>query len=207
MNQVLSFFNSHYAPGRIGIIGASDIRGWLVRNGQIGLTPDKKASLWSHVFILGDKREDGLTDGSVYIYESDLHVDVDQWQVINGVQESRLSKWSKDYIEHACVLGMDLTLDEQKIVTTKALELAYDEQRLTYPFGELFGTLLAIIFRKLNKKNIFDDKHAVQCATFVRMCYQHVGKEILTGPIDLTHSSPEAIFQSQVFTFREEWHK
>jgi hypothetical protein len=206
-NQVLDFFNTHYAKGRIGMIGGSDIRGWIVRNGQRGLTPDMEASRWSHVFIFGDKREDGRADGSVYIFESDLHVDIDAWQVINGVQESRLMKWCKDYVENACVLGINLTPEEQKAVTTKALELAYGEERFKYPLGELFGTLIAIIFRRMDKKNIFDERFSVHCSTYVRMCYQHIGKEILTGPVELANTSPEAIWQSQAFTFREEWHR
>ena len=206
-DQVLSFFNTHYAQGRIGLIGASDVRGWIIRNGQMGITLDKKASKWSHAFIMGEKREDGRTDGNIYIFESDLHISIDEWQVKNGIQENRLVKWCKDYVEYACVLGMELTADEQHAVVIKALEMAYDEEHLKYALGELFGTLWAIIFKKLSKKNIFDDKYAVQCATFVRMCYQHIGKEILIGPTDLTHTSPEAIYQSQVFTFREEWHK
>lgn len=205
--EPLSFFNDNYALGRICLIGASDVIGWLIRNGQAGITPNKKASLWSHAFVMGEKRHDGRTDGNIYIFESDLYVSTSEWQVINGVQENRIVKWCKDNIEHACVLGMDLSANEEISIVTKALELAYDEQHLRYPVGELFGTLWAIITRSLSKKNIFDDKYAVQCATFVRMCYQHINRDILTGPDDLTHTSPEKIFQSQVFTFRKEWHK
>jgi len=39
------------------------------------------------------------------------------------------------------------------------------------------------------------------------MCYQSIGIDILSSSIDMTHSSPEKIFQSDVFTFREEWHQ
>lgn len=206
--EVLSFFDTHYAPGRICVVGANDAIGWLIRNGQTGITPDNKPSLWSHTFLMGERRPDGRADGSIYIFESDLYVNVSKWQVINGVQENRITKWCKDSVEHACVLGMDLSSDEEKVLVTKGLELAYDEQHLQYPVGELFGTLLGIIFRKLSQKNIFDDKYAVQCSSFVRMCYRHIDRDMLTGPTDhLTNTSPEKIFQSQVFTFRKEWHK
>jgi len=205
--QVLAFFNAHYAPGRVCLIGANDTIGWLIRNGQAKLTPDKKASLWSHAFLMGERRQDGRTDGSIYIFESDLYVNTSAWQVLNGVQENRIVKWCQDSTEHACVLGLDISPAEEMSLLMKALELAYDEHHLRYPVGELFGTLWAILTNRLSKKNIFDDKFAVQCATFVRMCYEYINREIISGPIDLTHSSPEKIYQSQLFTFRREWHK
>jgi hypothetical protein len=206
-SNLVSFFNDNYGLGRVCLVGASDVIGWLIRNGQAGLTPDNKASLWSHTFLMGERRHDGRNDGSIYIYESDLHVSTVDWQVINGAQENRIVKWCRDDIEHACVLGTDLSPQEALSVSTKGLELAYDEHHLRYPVGELFGTLWAIITRSLQKKNIFDEKYAVQCATLARMCYQSIGRDILTGAIDLTHTSPEKIYQSQVFTFRKEWHK
>jgi len=205
--EVLRFFNENYSPGRVCLIGADDFIGKLIRFGQSSITPDKKPSLWSHAFLMGEKRRDGRDDGSIYIFESDLYADTKSWQVYNGVQESRLLKWCKDSIEHACVLGMDMTQEKQTALLTKALEFAYDEKHLRYPVGELFGTLLAYITRRFNKKNIFDDKYAVQCATFVRMCYQYIEKDFLPEDIDLTHSSPETIHQSQIFSYRKEWHR
>jgi len=206
MEALVEFFRKHYAPGRICLVGANDVIGNLIRNGQAALTPDLSPSLWSHCFIMGAQRNDGRDDGNIYMFESDLHVSTSSWQVLNGVQENRIIKWCKDSIEHACVLGMDLTDEEIKQLSMKSLYWAYDEQHLRYPIGELFGTLWAILCRRLNKKNIFDDKYAVQCATFVRMCYQSIDRDILTGPVDITHTSPEAIYQSNVFTFRQEWH-
>lgn len=205
-DELLTFLNDNYQKGRICLIGASDVIGVLIRKGQANLTPDSQPSLWSHCFIMGDRRPDGRDDGSVYIFESDLHVSTRTWQVLNGVQESRLKKWCYDAIEHACVLGLDLAGEEMDALIREALYMAYDENHLRYPVGELFGTLWAILCGKLRKKNIFDDDYAVQCASFVRMCYQAIGKEILSGPVDMTHTSPEAIYQSQAFTFRAEWH-
>lgn len=205
--QLLSFFRANYARGRICIVGANDPVGLLIRNGQSRITPDKKPSKWSHTFIMGEQRDDGRNDGSIYIYESDLHVSVAEWQVINGPQESRLVKWCNDTIEHACVLGLNITPLEQKSILRIALELTGDE-KMKYPVAELFGTLWAILTRRLSKKNIFDDKYAVQCSTFVRICYQVIGKDILTGsPTDISNTSPEKIYQSQTFSFRQEWHQ
>ena len=194
--RALDFFRSNYVPGRICLIGANDIVGKLIRDGQAGLTPDGKPSKWSHSFIMGEKRR----DGEIYIFESDLHVNVDKWMVQNGAMESRISKWCGDTIENACVLGMELTPDEQDAVVANAMALAYGEPHFSYPVGELFGTLWAILTRSLSRKNIFDDKYAAQCATFVRMNYQKINHDPLGSPIDLSNTSPEKIFQSSTFT-------
>jgi hypothetical protein len=208
MNQALAdFFARHYAPGRIALVGAADLIGRLIRNGQAGLTPDRDPSRWSHTFILGERRDDGRSDGSIYIYESDLKVSVADWQVQNGVMESRLTKWCRDDIDHACVLGMELTASERERLLRQALQYAYDEQHLRYPIGELFGTLWAILTRRLSKRNIFDDRQAVQCATFVRMCYCHVDRDPLDETLELAHTNPEALYRSSAFDVREEWHQ
>lgn len=208
MSQDLTdFFDHNYSPGRVGLIGASDVVGTLIRGAQSGITPDGKPSKWSHSFILGEKRNDGRSDGSIYIYESDLSVSVTDWQVKNGVMESRLVKWCRDDIDYACVLGSDLDESARDKLLSKALHYAYDEQHLRYPVGELFGSLWAILTRTLSKKNIFDMKYAVQCATFVRMCYQHIGKDPLGTDIDPSQSTPEALHASASFTYREEWQR
>jgi hypothetical protein len=203
-DNVLAFFRANYAPGRICLIGANDAVGTVVRAGQAGLTPDKNPSKWSHTFIMGDIRDDGLNDGSIYIFESDLHVSPGELQVINGPQESRLAKWCIDSVEHACVLGIDLTSAEQRSVLRTALALAGDEN-MKYPVGELFGTLWASIVKRMSSPNIFDDKSAVQCATFVRVCYKSISKDPLAAtPTDLSNTSPEKLYQSTFFTFRKE---
>src|SRR5439155_1639602 len=129
-------------------------------------------------------------DGNVYIFESDLRVSVKDWEVQNGVMEIRIVKWCLDDVSHGCVLGMDLTADLAQRLVTKGLEYAYDEDHLGYPVGELFGTLWAIITHRMARRNIFDDKHAVQCATFVRMCYQAIGRDPVTGPVAISNTSP-----------------
>jgi len=203
MNQaLLTFFEQHYAPGRVGLIGQDDLKGTLIRGAEAGLTPDHRPSKWSHTFLMGERRR----DSNVYIFESDLRVSVKDWEVQNGVMESRIVKWCLDDVSHGCVLGMDLTADLAQRLVTKGLEYAYDEDHLRYPVGELFGTLWAIITHRMARRNIFDDKHAVQCATFVRMCYQAIGRDPVTGPVDISNTSPESYYQSHAFTFRREWH-
>lgn len=204
---LLDFFRSHYQPGCVGLIGQDDLKGTLIRAAEAGLTPDGQPSKWSHTFLFGGQRIDGRSDGSIYIFESDLRVSSRDWEVQNGVMESRLAKWCLDDVSHGCVLGMNLSTAETGTLLTTALGFAYDDEHLRYPVGELFGTLWAIVTRRMNQRNIFDDRHAVQCATFVRMCYQAIGRDPAMGGADLTNTSPEAFYQSQSFTIRDEWHR
>ncbi len=200
MNQnILDFFLEHYAPGRVCLIGATDEIGMLIRAGQAPLTPDGRPSRWSHSFLMGEMR----SDGEAYIFESDLHVEPAKWLVQNGAMESRLTKWCGDAIENACVLGMDLTPAESAACVASAMKLAYGDPRYSYPVGELFGTFWAILTRRLSKPNVFNDKYAVQCATFVRMNYRAIGRDPLDASIHLDNTSPEKLFQSGGFALRK----
>jgi hypothetical protein len=118
----LEFFNTHHVAGSVCLIGANDAIGRLVRAGQAAMTPNGQPSLWSHSFLMGERRGDGRTDGSLYMFESDLQVSVKNWEVQNGAMESRPAKWCGDPTEHACVLGMNLSAAESGQVVTKALE-------------------------------------------------------------------------------------
>jgi hypothetical protein len=205
--QVLDFFRQNYAPGRVCLIGSANPIYKLIRDGQSGITKDGQPSRYSHSFMMGKVRNDGRDDGGMYIFESDLHVSVEDWEVKNGAMESRITKWCLDDLEYAVVLGMELSQSEIDNLLSKALWYAYEEHHLQYPVGELFGTLWAVLSHKLTKRNIFDDNHAVQCATFVRLCYQGIGHDFITSGTHPSNTSPEEISQSDLFTFRKEWAK
>lgn len=57
-DNLLKFFADHYKSGTIGLVGTNDAIGWAIREAQSAVTPDKKPSLWSHCFILGELRLD-----------------------------------------------------------------------------------------------------------------------------------------------------
>ena len=197
--KVRDFFYHNYRVGRVCLIGSNDPVYELIREGQSGLTPDGKASKWNHAFLMGSRREE-----VIYICESDIHINLKRFRLISGPQESRIEKWCEDSIEHACVLGMHLSQAQEDGLLAKALELCYDEE-YSYPLAGLVGTLIAIATNTVNKKNLFNDKHAIQCSTLVRMCYQSINADPLKGMMDdLSNTSPERIYQSTQFSFREE---
>jgi hypothetical protein len=204
--EAFRFIRKHYAPARICLVGLSDPLYELVRIGQSKITPNHTRSKWNHAFLLGEQRGWFWWKRS-YILESDFHFSFREAQFINGPRESLLQKWCKDSIEYACVLGMPLTTEEEQKILAKALEIAHDK-RYRYPVEGLFGTLWAMRTGTLHKRNILDMKFAIQCSTYVRLCYQAVGKDPLAGSADdISNTSPERLSQSPSFTVRHEWHR
>ncbi len=204
--EAFHFICKHYAPARICLVGLSDPLYELIRMGQARITPDQARSKWNHAFLLGEQRG-WFWRKRTHIFESDFHFNFRKLQFINGPQQSLLEKWCKDSIEYACVLGMPLTIEEEKKVLAKALEIARDK-RYRYSVGGLFGTLWAMQTGTLHKRNIFDLKYAIQCATYVRMCYQAIDKDPLAESTDdISNSSPERLSQSALLTVRHEWHR
>jgi hypothetical protein len=204
--EAFDFIREHYAPARVCLIGLSEPVYELVRMGQSTITRDGTRSKWNHSFLLGEQRG-WFRRKQTYIFESDFHFSLRQAQFVNGPRESLLQKWCKDSIEYACVLGMSLTTSEERKVLAKAAEIARDE-RYRYPIEGLFGTLWAMRTGTLHKRNIFDMKFAIQCSTYVRLCYQAIDRDPLAGSTDdISNTSPERLSQSTLFTVRHEWHR
>jgi len=204
--EAFRFIRKHYTPARICLVGLSDPLYKLVRMGQEKITPDHARSRWNHAFLLGEQRG-WLWRKRTYILESDFHFSFRRAQFINGPRESLLQKWCKDSIEYACVLGMPLTAEEEQKILATASEIAHDK-RYRYTVEGLFGTLWAMVTGTLHKRNIFDMKHAIQCATYVRMCYQAIDKDPLVDSTDdISNTSPERLSQSALFNVRYEWHR
>jgi hypothetical protein len=204
--EAFNFIRKHYAPARICLVGLNNPLYELVRMGQAKITSDHTRSKWNHAFLLGEQRG-WFWWKRTYILESDFHFSFRRTQFINGPQESLLQKWCKDSIEYACVLGMPLKAEEEQKILAKASEIAHDKQ-YRYSVEGLFGTLWAMVTGTLHKRNIFDMKYAIQCATYVRMCYQAIDKDPLADSTDdISNTSPERLSQSALFTVRHEWHR
>jgi hypothetical protein len=195
-DKLLQFFTQHYKRGAIGVVGATGMIGAAIREAQRAVTPDGRASLWSHCFILGDLRFDRRGAGSArsknpYIFESDLKVNVFKPQLRNGAQENWIGKWCREEVEHAAVIDFGLSEDQKNNVLATALQLV-DEQVL-YPIHELLGTWWAIITKKQWLPNPLDDRHAMYCSAFTRYCYKEAGRDFLGNEISVSNTTPEDI--------------
>jgi hypothetical protein len=199
--KLLEFFASHYRPGIIGIVGAKDIIGIAIREGQRAVTVDKKPSLWSHCFILGDLRLDrrgpnSTRSKSPYIFESDLKINLLKGQLRNGAQENWIGKWCRKEVENAAVIDFGLLEDQKENILATALQLV-DEQVL-YPIHELLGTWWAIITRKQWLPNPVDDPHAMYCSAFTRFCYKEAGRDFIGPEVSVSNTTPEDIAQAGI---------
>jgi hypothetical protein len=200
--DLFNFFSSNFKPGLIALVGTNDFIGLAIREAQSLITKDKKPSLWSHCFILGDLRLDrrgsgGTRTRSPYIFESDLKVKIFKPQVRNGAQENWIGKWCGEKVEHAAIIDFGLSENDRDNILATALQLV-DEQVL-YPIQELIGTWWAIITGKQWLPNPLNDpNHAMYCSAFVRYCYEQAGKDFIGSEIDVSNTAPENIAQASI---------
>ena len=208
--NLLNFFTEYYKSGIIGLVGTNDAIGLAIREAQRSITIDGLASLWSHCFIFGELRNDrkgahGAKNKSLYIFESDLKLNLLQPQLRNGAQENWIGKWCKDTVENAAVIDLGLSEGQRDTILATALQLV-DEQVL-YPIQELLGTWLTIIMNKQWLPNSLDDPHAMYCSSFVRCCYKEAGRDFLGSEISISNTTPEDIAQAGIKAGRIEIYK
>ena len=200
-DNLLQFFTDHYRSGTIGLVGTNDAIGWAIREAQSAVTPDKKPSLWSHCFIVGELRLDrrgpgNTTSKSPYLFESDLKIKLFKPQIRNGAQENWIGKWCRETVENAAVIDFGLSGDEKDNVLAAALQLV-DEQAL-YPIQELLGTWWAIIIKKEWQENPVNNPHAMYCSSFVRHCYKEAARDFLGTEVSISNTTPEHIAQAGI---------
>jgi hypothetical protein len=191
MNEALyDFFNTHYGRGRVALVGETNLIGKAIREAQRKVRPDEEASLWSHVFILGDRRP--RTDSGkkeIYLFESDINPLKPMER--NGAQESWIGKWCNEEVGHAAILDFKLTEAEQDAVLGTALQLC-DEQ-VRYNVTGLVSTWLAIVTKRTWDETPSKSPHALYCSSFVRYCYRKAGRDFLGTEVALSHTSPEHV--------------
>jgi len=183
------------------MVGAKDMIGMAVREGQRVVTKDGKASLWSHCFIFGHLRLDrrgpsGTKSKSPYLFESDLKINLLKSQIRNGAQENWVGKWCREEVENAAVIDLGLSEAQRENILATALQLV-DEQVL-YPIHELLGTWWAIIMKKRWLPNPVDDPHAMYCSAFTRYCYKEAGRDFIGPEVSVSNTTPEDIAQAGI---------
>lgn len=183
------FLLKHAAPGRIGLCGGSDNLSKLIRKAQSPLTEHGRRSLWSHAFLIGERR----SDGHWWVIESDL--DLRYKHVRLGVQENRLARYF-DAEAFPNVAVLDFGLDDAKAtqVQTAALDLLAGQSH--YSLSELAGTVLAMHSSRLRRrKNLMGKEGAVFCSAMVQHCYAAAGVHFHPG-VECKNIAPHDIDES-----------
>ncbi|HVS50746.1 MAG TPA: hypothetical protein VHD62_00220 [Opitutaceae bacterium] len=185
------FFERYAHPGRIGIVGGTELANRLIGRAQRHQIEGGDWSRWSHAFLFQGRR----LDGHHWIVESDL--DIKRKHIRLGVQENRIEKYFDDE-KYGALAVIDLGLDaerEQRLLA-RALELVAAGTR--YSLREIAGTAWALRHPRWRpKENLLAREQAFYCSAFVRHVFGHTGIELAIG-IAVKNTTPEDIARTTV---------
>jgi hypothetical protein len=186
------FWKRYAKKGAVGLVGGTS---WIHRaicEAQALVTPDKKPSLWAHVFLFTGRRPDGYD----WIAESDITVELVRMRIVNGAQENRIDKYyGTDKALHCAVLDFGLSDPDADKVVQKALNMV--TQKIMYPISGLFGTFFAYLFGTEKWRNLWNTRDALYCSAFVQEAYLAAGID-LARDVATTNTGPEHLWQTKV---------
>ncbi len=180
------FFYSFAKTGSVGLVGGTHFIDRSIKKIQKKITPDKKPSLFSHAFIMSEKR----IDDKWWIIESDLEFHTKQIKV--GVQENRIDKYFDEKLyPNVVLLDFNLSAEQTKLILTEGLNLV--NGRANYSMREIFGVLLSFSSEKRDKENVFARENSFICSAMVQHCYQRANL-LFNKDVSLKHLTPQDIF-------------
>ena len=169
------FFERYAAPGRIAIVGGSELTNRLISRAQRRQDPERRWSPWSHAFLLQGRR----ADGHHWVIESDIDIRKEHLRL--GVQENRAEKYFDDaHYGALAILDLGLTEEKQQRLLAGALELVATGAR--YSLREIVGTAWALRHPNWRpKENLLAREQAFYCSAFVRHVFAQAGVELALG--------------------------
>jgi hypothetical protein len=184
-------FATHAAPGLVGLCGGSAFIDRTIRRLQRPLVEQGGRSLWSHAFLVLDRR----ADGRWWVLESDL--DMHRKQFRFGVQENREDKyWDEREYPNLALLDFQLDPESTRRVLSEALELL--AQRSHYAVRELVGTLMALHRPALRgRPNVLAQEGAVYCSALVQRCFASAGVHF-TQDVTAKNLTPQDLYATPV---------
>jgi hypothetical protein len=186
------FWKRYARKGAIGLVGGTSCIHRAICEAQALITPDKKPSLWAHAFIFTGRRP----DGSDWVAESDITVELFWRQIINGAQENAIGKYyGAGKAKNCAVLDFELSDADAGKAVQKALDMVV--QKIKYPISGLFGTFFAYLFSTEKWRNLWCTRDALYCSAFVQEAYLAAGID-LAGDVATTNTSPEHLWRTKV---------
>lgn len=182
----LEFLEQHARPGCIGLVGGASAIDRAIRSTESALTPDGRASAWSHVFIFEGLR----VDGRHWVVESDLDARRDGLRL--GVQENRIDKYAKaEDWPNIAVLDFGLSDAQARTVLTAALDLTADGTR--YALGGIVQVWAAMLRGRMWKER---EKRSAFCSAFVQAVFETIDLRFAPG-IATRYTTPEHVAQCE----------
>ena len=186
------FFEKFCIPGNIVLVGGSAFIDRSIKKAQKKITKNKKESLFSHAFVISNKR----IDGKWWLIESDLEIHTKQIKL--GVQENRIEKYyDEKMFPNVAILDFKLSENQIELILKEALDIVAN--RAKYSLREILGMLLSLKNETARKsKNKFTQENSFVCSAFVQHCY--LKAEInFNNSVSLKNITPEDIYSTEVF--------
>jgi len=184
------FFNRFASPASIGLVGGTAFIDKTIIKAQKKITPDKKPALFSHAFLIGEKR----MDDKWWVIESDL--EFHRKQIKLGVQENRLDKYfDENLFPNVAILDFKLAPTEKKSIINEGLELV--SGRAKYSLREILGVFLSFTKETRNTNNPFAQENSFICSALVQHCYSKANI-CFNNEVSLKHITPFDIYSTKL---------
>src|SRR5258706_3265546 len=185
------FLETYARPGRVGLVGGVSPIEKVIRRAERHVDADKRWSLWSHSFLLGERR----SDEHHWIIESDLHIA--RKHIRLGVQENRLTKYFDESVYRSLAI-LDFGLSDEHVLMLLREGLELVASRARYSLRELLGTLIALHRPELRgRDNLLAREKAFYCSAFVQHLFRKAGIELAPG-VHGKNTTPEDISRTPV---------
>ncbi|HEY3294715.1 MAG TPA: hypothetical protein VGL38_04720 [bacterium] len=197
--NLLEFWRTYAAPGRIGLIHINFVAAKLINWGEKWVTPTGEPSPWTHVFMFTKPRR-----GMPWIAESDFHVPLPGFlPKPDGPQENPVQKWSSTTIDRAAVVDTGLTHEQFEAAEHAAQHLM--SSGYSYRFAELAEAWVAMLKHDLTYVSPLHRDDSMHCGHFLRECLSAAACDPF-GPGVLPHNTVPELF-AQKFSHIAEWSK
>ncbi len=184
------FFNTWSRPGSVCLVGGTHFIDRSIKKAQKKLTLDKKDSLFSHAFIISEKR----VDEKWWLIESDLEIHTKQVKL--GVQENRIDKYfDEKMFPNVAILDFKIPAEATRAILTEGLNLVAGRGK--YSLREILGVIFSFSKTDRTTENIFAQDNSFICSSLVQHCYSKANLSF-DESVSLKHITPEDIFSTKL---------
>jgi len=184
----------------IGLLGQRDLPGYTLRTAQSMLRWDARPSLWSHVFLFGDRI--GTELGKTPVWEVTLHPRDGEFPKPeeNGVGALELRHYQDRKVDaNAALLAVKMSDEDAGKVRRRAAD--HNVDRLRYNLWETLGIWQGYLWSQGARPNPLREGIPVFSSSYVEMAYEAINLDLTPGASE-RNSAPEHIWNAALW-----WHE
>jgi hypothetical protein len=185
----------------IGLLGQRDIPGVMLRNAQAVLRWDLRPSLWSHAFLISERRG-GKPAKKTKILEVPMQPRDGSFPrpEDNAVHETQLSFYDDRRVDaNVALLAVSMTDAEADAVSERSRD--YNVDRLRYNFWDTLGIWQSYLWASGGRQNPLREAIPIFSSAFIEMAFEAIHFDITPGASE-RNSAPEHIWNAALW-----WHK